>query len=282
MSLAPLATDLPAEALRILAQATPFHTPCGDGEIAWHAWGEGEPLVLLHGGSGSWTHWIRNVEALSGAGRRVFVPDLPGMGDSARPPGGHDADAVVDPLAAGLRQLLGEGPHDLTGFSFGGLTAGLLAARHPGLVRRLVLVGAPGLGLRDQRLVLRSWREQADDAGRLEAHRSNLQTLMVWRPEAADALAVALQAANVPRDRMRGRNLAMTDILARTLPTLRCRVDAIYGERDALYSDCMPQLVAVLRGMPCMREVVVVPDAGHWVQYEAAEGFNGELVRLLA
>ena len=25
-------------------------------------WGEGRPLVLLHGGTGSWMHWVRNVE----------------------------------------------------------------------------------------------------------------------------------------------------------------------------------------------------------------------------
>jgi hypothetical protein len=67
MSLPPLSTDLPAEALRVLAQATALRTPCGDGETVWHSWGDGEPLVLLHGGSGSWTHWLRNVQALAGA-----------------------------------------------------------------------------------------------------------------------------------------------------------------------------------------------------------------------
>ena len=73
----PLEADLPPEALRVLALAQRHATPCGDGEVVWHTWGTGEPLVLLHGGSGSWTHWIRNVEALAAAGRRVVVPDLP-------------------------------------------------------------------------------------------------------------------------------------------------------------------------------------------------------------
>jgi len=40
--------------------------------------------VLLHGGTGSWMHWIRNVEALS-RDMMVVVPDLPGSGESASP-----------------------------------------------------------------------------------------------------------------------------------------------------------------------------------------------------
>ena len=77
--LSPFESDLPPEALRVLALARRLTTPCGDGELVWHAWGDDgdQPLVLLHGGSGSWTHWIRNVEAFAAAGRRVLVPDLP-------------------------------------------------------------------------------------------------------------------------------------------------------------------------------------------------------------
>jgi 2-hydroxy-6-oxonona-2,4-dienedioate hydrolase len=277
MSLPPLAHDLPPAALRVLARATPQRTPCGDGHISWQSWGRGAPLVLLHGGSGSWTHWIRNVEALAAAGRQVLVPDLPGFGDSARPPAGQDADAIVEPLAQGLVQLLGNEPLDIAGFSFGGLTAGLLAAARPERVRRLVLVGAPGFGLRSTRLPLTSWR-QLDDP----QDRSNLATLMLYRPEAVDDLAAALQAANVPRDRMHRRKLALTDALLKTLPSIRCRIDAIYGEQDALYRDMLPQLRAALQAGPTFRELVFIPEAGHWVQYESAKAFDEALLRLLA
>ncbi|MGV3573296.1 MAG: alpha/beta fold hydrolase [Ramlibacter sp.] len=282
MSLPPLATDLPHAALRTLSRARPHTTPCGDGHISWQGWGEGEPLVLLHGGSGSWTHWIRNVEVLADAGRRVLVPDLPGFGDSARPPGGQDADAIVEPLAAGIRMLAGDGPVDVAGFSFGGLAGALMAAAQPGRVRRLLIVGAPGLGLRARRLPLTSWRQQPDAAGVAAAHRSNLATLMLHRPESIDDLAAALQAANVPRDRMHRRKLALTDILVRTLSAVRCRIDAIYGEQDALYADKLPELAALLREAPTFGELVLVPGAGHWVQYEDAQRFNREALRLLA
>ena len=278
----PLETELPPEALRVLALARRHATPCGDGEIVWHVWGDDahEPLVLLHGGSGSWTHWIRNVEALSAAGRRIVVPDLPGMGDSARPPGGQDADAVAPALADALPALVGETPVDVVGFSFGGLCGGLMAASHPHRVRRLVIAGAPGLGLRDRRLPLSSWREQQTSEGRLAAHRSNLGTLML-HPENVDDLAVALQAANVPRDRMPRRRLALTDILARTLQGLQCRVDAIYGEQDALYRDMLPAVREKVAAAPYLGELVFIPGAAHWLQYERPSDFQRELLRLL-
>jgi 2-hydroxy-6-oxonona-2,4-dienedioate hydrolase len=279
--LAPLEKDLPTEALRVLSLARRHTTPCGDGDLVWHAWGEGEPLVLLHGGSGSWTHWIRNVEALAAAGRRVVVPDLPGFGDSARPPEGQDADVVALAMAQGLRQLLGDAPVDVAGFSFGGLVGALMAAGQPERVRRLILIGAPGLGLRSKRLPLTSWRDQRTREGQLAAHRKNLATLMLSRDEAVDDLAVALQAANVPRDRMHRRKLALTDILLQTLPAIRCRVDAIYGEQDALYRDTLPELRARLAS-PTFGELAFVAGAGHWVQYEDAEAFHCELLRLLA
>jgi pimeloyl-ACP methyl ester carboxylesterase len=282
-ALPPLESDLPAEALRVLALARRTTTPCGDGDLVWHAWGRDAdaPLVLLHGGSGSWTHWIRNVEALAATGRHVLVPDLPGFGDSARPADGQDADAVAPAIARGLVDLGCAAPVDVVGFSFGGLCGALMAAAQPERVRRLVLVGAPGLGLRSRRLPLTSWREQPTEEGRRAAHRSNLATLMIADPANIDALAVDLQAANVPRDRMHRRKLALTDILLQTLPALQCPVDAIYGAQDALYVDSLDRLQPSLERAPYFGRLELVPDAGHWVQYEAAEAFRASLAGIL-
>lgn len=280
MELPPLAVDLPPEALRVLRGAQELHTPCGPGHVVWHAWGAGEPLVLLHGGSGSWTHWVRNIEALVGTGRRVLAADLPGFGDSAKVPGSHDADALADTMAAGIRAVAGA-PCDVVGFSFGGLTAALTEAAHSGTIRRLVLVGAPGFGLATPVLPLRVWRglppEQAN-----EAQRHNLRKLMLHAPEAADDFAVALQAANTARDRMLRRRLAMTDILVRTLPALGCTVHGIWGARDALFLDTLDDVRRLLAAAPRFGQMLVVPDAGHWVQFEQPERFHSALASLIA
>ena len=54
----------------------------GDGrKVAWRRWGQGAPLLLFHGGGGSWQHWVRNVEPL-GHHHTVWAVDLPGFGDS--------------------------------------------------------------------------------------------------------------------------------------------------------------------------------------------------------
>ena len=82
------------------------------GKMVWRVWGEGgAPLVLLHGGSGSWMHWIRNVEDLS-RDFMVLVPDLPGLWrirQAGRAGLGRDGRAGVrggarrDPRAAARR-----------------------------------------------------------------------------------------------------------------------------------------------------------------------------------
>src|SRR5713226_9454882 len=114
---------------RIESLATRSVALAGDGSIVWRSWGAGPPLILLHGASGSWTHWIRNVLPLA-ARFRVFVPDMPGYGDSDAPPEPHTADGLADLVAAALDVMLPSPAEvDLAGFSFGGIIGGLVAAR---------------------------------------------------------------------------------------------------------------------------------------------------------
>lgn len=272
----------PQDIARLQSQAERITTPCGAGHMVWHAWGSGRPLVLLHGGSGSWTHWLRNIEPLVAAGRRVIAADLPGFGDSAVPATGSDADALPEPLQAGLAHIVGDAAVDVAGFSFGGMTAGLWAQRFPARVARLVVVGAPGLGLFAQRPVdLSPWRHLDDEAQRDAVHCANLAALMLHDPQAIDATALALHKANVVRDRMKGRSLARTDALARALQQALCPVWAIYGEQDALYRGRMDEVRARLQTARDFRGMTVVPGAGHWVQYERPEAFNAALLAVL-
>jgi 2-hydroxy-6-oxonona-2,4-dienedioate hydrolase len=277
----------PPEVQQLLARATRLETPCGEGRMVWHRWspaaaGKQLPVVLLHGGSGSWTHWVRNIDALVGSGREVLAADLPGFGDSALPPGGRDADALPEPVEAGLRALLGEGACDMVGFSFGGMVAGLIAAQWPARVARLVLVGAPGLGVASRNTVtLTAWRHLSDPAEREVVHRGNLAALMLHQPEAISALALRLHTDNTLRDRMKGRRLAYTDILARTLAGVSCPVYAIYGREDALYRQRQEALAPALQAAPDFRGMHWVEGAGHWVQFEQHQAFDALLLTLL-
>jgi pimeloyl-ACP methyl ester carboxylesterase len=75
---------------RLDAAATRMETPTGAGNMVWRSWGSGPVLVLLHGGSGSWRHWVRNIEYFA-RDRRVIAPDLPGLGESDMPELPHSA-----------------------------------------------------------------------------------------------------------------------------------------------------------------------------------------------
>ena len=267
-------------------QAARFTTPCGDGELVWRRWGEAAPaaapVVLLHGGSGSWTHWLRTLEPLVRAGCRVLVPDMPGFGESAAPPDGHDADVLPGWLERGLVQLVGATPVALVGFSFGALVAGLWAHAHPARVARLVLVGSPGLSAAPAPVLdLRRWEATAPGPARLAVHRHNLLQLMLAHEASATELAVALHAHNVERDRLRRRRLMLTDALVPLLPALRAPVHGIWGREDVLFRHRLDVVERGMRLAPGLRSLRFIDGAGHWVAFERPEAFNAALLQAL-
>ena len=69
--------------------------------LSVHRGGAGNPLVLLHGGSGSWMHWIHCISRFAQA-HRVLAADLPGLGDSPSPAEPYDARSLAEVVCAGL------------------------------------------------------------------------------------------------------------------------------------------------------------------------------------
>jgi 2-hydroxy-6-oxonona-2,4-dienedioate hydrolase len=256
------------------AERVELNTP--GGRQVWHVWhrqATGQaPLVLLHGGSGSWMHWARNVEALS-VDRPVWAIDLPGCGDSDLPPEVRDADGVFLHVAQGMKQLFAHTPVDLMGFSFGGLTAGFIAAHYPELMQRLFLIGIPALGLFGQARPMRGLREDMTPQERADVFRHNLLQLMLHHPESVDDDAIAMHAANVVRDRLRRRRIARGDALLLLQQRWACPVYTFWGEHDVLYTGRLDQVKAALGSCP-LKSFDIIPDAGHWVMYERAQAFN--------
>ncbi|WP_353641003.1 alpha/beta hydrolase [Mesorhizobium sp. WSM2239] len=102
--------------------------------------GEGEPLLLLHGGLGSIDMFGPVLPALS-EGRQVIAVDLHGHGRTALGERDISLPDIGDDLAALLDEL-GYEKVDVLGYSFGGGAAFRLAVQHPDVVRRLALVSA--------------------------------------------------------------------------------------------------------------------------------------------
>lgn len=274
-----MASSEPAEIVADFeARARRIETPCGKGTLVWHVWGEGPPVVLAHGSHGSWSHWIRTIDALVASGRQVIAPDLPGFGASAMPPS-VDHAAISAVLAEGLRIIVGEAPVDLVGFSYGGVVLAWLAAQYPALARRLVIVDSGGLGTPQGQFTLGPVRA-LEGAAREAANRANLLALMLHDPASVDALALYLQELNGFRGRLRASPLVLPDRLLHILPQVPVPVDVIWGEHDQPHPNPAAQ-AAALRSVRPDAGFQVIAGAGHWVMYERPEAFNAALLGIL-
>jgi pimeloyl-ACP methyl ester carboxylesterase len=273
----------PHPLLLALDRAARRHEVAGHGvTLCWREWGQGRPLVLLHGGHGAWMHWVRNIEALSQR-FRVLVPDLPGFGDSqdfALP--AHDPgrlQALLQSLAQCLDTLLPGQDFDLAGFSFGGAIAAMLAARMP-RVRRLVLLGTAGHGGRRRETApLLDWRV-GDRAARQAAWRQNLAAFMLSGEEAVDALALGVHGLCCEATRFRSKAISRGSPLRDVLADYRRPVLLVWGEADVT-AEPMQAAEALAQGR-VERDWTIVPRAGHWVQYECAQEVNLLMARWLA
>lgn len=103
--------------------------------------GQGRPILLLHGFSNSGRAWAPQIPALVEAGYRVIVPDHAGHGASARLTASFGVGDIADDVEA-LLASLGVDRLDIVGLSLGGMVALKLALRHPALIRRLVVANS--------------------------------------------------------------------------------------------------------------------------------------------
>ncbi|ETR76433.1 hypothetical protein X566_17360 [Afipia sp. P52-10] len=285
------------------AKAERIETPLRKGRIVWRKWGSGTPLFFFHGGSGSWTHWIRTIPELS-KHYAVYAVDLPGMGDSD-PFLGADLDLLpgetadirdpLDPawqpppiqmpalariLAGAIETIVPSEQINLVGFSFGGMTAANVAARIPHKIRRLVLTGAAGLVPRTPTMrPLATWRFAKTEAELEQVQRQNVGILMLHNEASIDDLAVNIQMRNGMRtlSRKPPRHLTTIPALEQAKPSLA----AIWGRHDSVSAWKIDEIRAMFLKIDPACQFHVVEDGGHWVAYESAAEFNKVLLEML-
>jgi 2-succinyl-6-hydroxy-2,4-cyclohexadiene-1-carboxylate synthase len=223
-------------------------------------------LVLLHGFTQTRQSWRRTVAALGGR-YRALAPDLPGHGQAAeRRPASFSACAAYVRALAGDRCVL-------AGYSMGGRIALHTALARPGLVSRLVLVGAsPGLADAAER----DARRRADEAlaDRIEAigveafaEEWRSQVLFAGQDERVVAAAHADRLRNTPAGlaaALRGLGTGVMTPLWDRLPELGMPVTLVVGERDAKFREIADRMAGSIRDA----RVEVVPGAGHAVPLE--------------
>ena len=107
--------------------------------IYYEAYGEGEPLLLIHGGTATCRSWASHLPAFT-EHFRVFAPDSRGHGRTDNPAGELEYRAMADDVAV-LIEALGFQRPLVLGYSDGGQIALELGMRYPGLASALVLGG---------------------------------------------------------------------------------------------------------------------------------------------
>jgi pimeloyl-ACP methyl ester carboxylesterase len=216
-------------------------------------------LVLVHGLSGS-RRWWRHTLADLGADRRVVAVDLAGFG-ARRAAGPFRLADAADDVAATLERRV-ETPFDLVGHSMGGMVAAQLAAHHPELVRRLVLVDSP--------VVPFEWG--------LGRHAANLvRSLPTTDPKFLPLLARDALRAGPITLASAARQLLDAD-LSDDLATIEAPTLLVWGSRDRIVPPDVGQAAAqrIERS-----RYVEVPEASHVPMLERPESFNEVLHEFL-
>ena len=281
-----------AEAIdAVAAHAQAVRVPMGDrsaskdGKMMWHVFGadSGKPILLLfHGGSGSWIHWVRNVLPLS-EHYTVYAADLPGLGDSDPSDDVRDVWSVTHCVKHAMDALLPrDKPFAITGFSFGGMIAGHIATLADERLRRIVFVGAGGLkATRKPGPKLRKLLADMPPATLAEEARRNLEILMLHDPKNVDGVAIYMQILNTTRAKTRSRDMGIAGALSTVLPRVRTPFTGIWGEFDSTTYPHLQERIDLFRALQPDFEMNVIAGAGHWVAYEAADAFNKKLMEVL-
>jgi 2-hydroxy-6-oxonona-2,4-dienedioate hydrolase len=243
--------------------------------LATHVAGSGPVMVLLHGGHGSWTHWIRNIDALA-QHLRVVAFDLPGYGASPDVPKDITIEDYVAWVAEAVAQVILADGIDLVGFSFGAALSARIAPGLGGAIRRVSLIGPSGFGAR---AVTELEKLPAPgDPTRAMIAAANLGAFMLAKAAAPDDPAVAIQLANIDGTRFDSRRISRRNTMLDDLPRIAAPVQMIWGERDPL---AIPSLAA--RAESCRQarpdvRIAIVPDGGHWIAYDRPDPVNQLLI----
>ncbi len=193
--------------------------------------GNGRTLVLLHGGGDSSEHsFEQQIDVLSPS-HRIVALDQVGQGHTPDVEGPLSYSGMMQDTASVLRQLNLHNV-DVMGFSDGGILALMLAARHPELVRRLVISGV-----------------NISPEGLTEEQREGLRAVQVPEASSIDEKLAQLWLTSPTTDELNPELLA----------TIQKPVLVISGDRDAIR---LEHTLEIYRALPAA-ELCILPGTDH-------------------
>jgi pimeloyl-ACP methyl ester carboxylesterase len=255
----------------------------------------GQPLVFVHGLSGSWTNWLEQLPVFA-RDHLVIAIDLPGFGYSPMP----GEKLSIAGYARILDRLLGQLEIDaaaIVGNSMGGFIAAELAIAVPERVERLVLVSAAGLSTHEprgsthgvpalrrlERVLMASgaWvASRSETVARRPRLRQAALSVVARHPGRLHAPLAAelLRGAGKPGF-IQGLEAVLDYDIRERLGEIACPTLIVWGDRDRLIDVRDADVFAEL--IPNSRKVVFA-DTGHVAMLERPDEFNALLAGFLA
>jgi pimeloyl-ACP methyl ester carboxylesterase len=220
-------------------------------QMYYETYGEGDPLVLLHGFGGSGQTWSRFIPELSKR-YRLVVPDLRGHGRSTNPShefthrqSARDVFALLDQL--GIRKFRA------MGISTGGMTLIHMATQQPARVEAMVLIGATIYFPEPAREIMRKSTVESLTPQEYERRRR----VHKHGDEQIRELQRIFYDFKDSYDDMNFTGPYLSTITARTL--------IVHGDRDAFFPVNIP--VEMYRSIP-HSALWIIPNGGHVPIYD--------------
>ena len=255
--------------------------------IAYTEYGQGQPLVLLHGGGLTSAMWAEQIPVLAEK-FRVLVPDTRGHGKTDNPEHAFSYELLAKDVMAFCRALGVEKPV-LMGYSDGGIVALTVGVRQPDFARALVVGGAvPPFGEEDRMHYFKgmhSFYAPVKDVSNLTD--THLDAMYAASPEGWELMARMHAKPGQPdywRTLMKDvwGTWNMPESYAYTpaqLGVVKIPVLVILGDRDDFF---LPASAARLAGLLPAGELAVVPGAAHNVFRAKSELFNALVMDFLS
>ena len=235
----------------------------------YQLYGNGRPILLLHGGAGTIEEsFARQLSYLS-AHRLLIAPEQQGHGRTRDIDAPFDYVAMADQTAELLRGLNLTNV-DVLGWSDGGIIGLLLAARHPDLVRRLVVTGASTRPIAESfsavtAAQVESWKPDADSAGLARYKRLFADSASHFPVFVAKIKELWLKH---PTD---------IELGPQVLHRINTPVLIIDGDHNSVRLD---HTIALFHNIPGA-ELLIVPGTGHHTLRDAADWVNPIILAFL-